>query len=65
MEKEKRGQLEKKERRKKMMWDPHVSQWREERQPGSLDHTEILRSASGLRSIKYVQNGTSQAKNEL
>ena len=36
VEKEKIGQLEKKERRKKMMWDPHVNQWREERQPGQF-----------------------------
>jgi len=56
---------EKKGRRKKMMWGPHVSKWREECSRGSLDYTKIRRPVSGPKSIKYVENGTSQAKNEL
>jgi hypothetical protein len=39
-----------------------------ERKRGSkanLDHMKIQRPVSGPKSIKYVHNGTSQAKNEL
>jgi hypothetical protein len=32
---------------------------------GNLDYTKIRRPASRPKSIKYVQNGTSQGKSEL
>ena len=50
--------------RKKMMWGPQVRRG-ENKDRGSLDHTKIRRPVSGPKSIKYVENGTSQAKNEL
>ena len=66
------GEMKKKQRKEEGtevgddMWGLNVSGWRENRgSRGSLDHTEIQRPASGPRSIKYVQNGTSQANNEL
>ena len=36
------GRLEKKERRKKMIWGPYVSKWRVERQQGHFEPYKII-----------------------
>ena len=48
-----------------MMWGPQVRRGKNKDSRGSLNHTKIRRHVSGPKSIKYVHNGTSQAKNEL